>query len=52
MPNTPAMVGQGITGLYAPASLQAPLREQANDLLRGLGPTVWLDLEDEINWLL
>ncbi|MGA0824225.1 MAG: pyrroline-5-carboxylate reductase [Burkholderiaceae bacterium] len=49
MPNTPAMVGQGITGLYAPASLQAPLREQANDLLRGLGPTVWLDLEDEIN---
>ena len=49
MPNTPAMVGQGITGLYAPASLQAAQREQANDLLRGLGPTVWLDLEDEIN---
>ncbi len=49
MPNTPAMVGQGITGLYAPTSFDAQLGEQANDLLRGLGPTVWLTNEDEIN---
>ena len=49
MPNTPAMVGQGITGLYAPTGLQTLHREQSNDLMRGLGPTVWLDTEDEIN---
>ena len=49
MPNTPAMVGQGITGLYAPTRLQTPHREQSNNLMRGLGPTVWLDTEDEIN---
>lgn len=49
MPNTPAMVGQGITGLYAPTGLQTLHRQQSNDLMRGLGPTVWLDTEDEIN---
>ena len=49
MPNTPAMVGQGITGLYAPTGLQILHREQSNDLMRGLGPTVWLDTEDAIN---
>ena len=49
MPNTPAMVGQGITGLYAPTGLQTFHREQSNDLMRGLGPTVWLDTEDAIN---
>jgi pyrroline-5-carboxylate reductase len=49
MPNTPAMVGQGITGLYAPTGLQTLHREQSNDLMRGLGPTVWLNTEDEIN---
>ncbi|MDA1187608.1 MAG: pyrroline-5-carboxylate reductase [Proteobacteria bacterium] len=49
MPNTPAMVGQGITGLYAPTGLQTLHREQSNDLMRGLGPTVWLDTEDAIN---
>ena len=49
MPNTPAMVGQGITGLYAPTGLQTLHSEQSNDLMRGLGPTVWLNTEDEIN---
>ncbi len=49
MPNIPAIVGQGIAGLYAPASFDAQLGEQANDLLRGLGPTVWLTNENEIN---
>jgi pyrroline-5-carboxylate reductase len=49
MPNTPAMVGQGITGLYAPTGLQTLHRQQSNDLMRGLGPTVWLNTEDEIN---
>ena len=49
MPNTPAMVGQGITGLYAPTGLQTLHREQSNDLMRGLGPTVWLNTEDAIN---
>ena len=49
MPNTPAMVGQGITGLYAPTWLHSLHREQSNDLMRGLGPTVWLNTEDAIN---
>jgi pyrroline-5-carboxylate reductase len=49
MPNTPAMVGQGITGLYAPIGLEARHRQQSDELMRGLGPTVWLTNEDEIN---
>jgi pyrroline-5-carboxylate reductase len=45
MPNTPGAIGQGITGLYADASLAADDRKLAERLTSPLGETLWL--EDE-----
>lgn len=45
MPNTPALLGAGITGLYANAQVDREQREQASQLLSAVGPTVWI--EDE-----
>ena len=45
MPNTPAMLGAGITGLYATAETTAEQKSAADRLLSTAGPTVWVDDE-------
>ncbi|HEX4927385.1 MAG TPA: pyrroline-5-carboxylate reductase [Burkholderiales bacterium] len=45
MPNTPALVGAGITGLYAPAEVGNEDREKAEAILRAVGEVVWLPEE-------
>ncbi len=45
MPNTPAMLQAGATGLYAPASLDEPRREAAEHVLRAVGLVVWVEEE-------
>jgi len=42
MPNTPALVGAGISGLYAGAEVGAEDREKAQTILRAVGEVVWL----------
>ncbi|KRD34343.1 pyrroline-5-carboxylate reductase [Lysobacter sp. Root916] len=42
MPNTPALLGAGITGLYANAATAEPQRARAAALLDAVGPTVWI----------
>jgi pyrroline-5-carboxylate reductase len=42
MPNTPALVGAGVTGLAAPAGLSADDRLIATDLLSSVGQAVWV----------
>jgi pyrroline-5-carboxylate reductase len=42
MPNTPALVAAGITGLYALPEVGAEDRKTAQDILRAVGETVWL----------
>ncbi|MGD9592424.1 MAG: pyrroline-5-carboxylate reductase [Candidatus Berkiella sp.] len=42
MPNTPALVGAGITGLYATPNVGASKKQQAQDLLGAVGETVWI----------
>lgn len=43
MPNTPALVGQGMTGLYADAAqLSADERALADEVLRATGQTLWV----------
>jgi len=49
MPNTPALLGLGITGLFANAATGAQQREDAAELLSAVGPTVWVAEEDLIN---
>jgi pyrroline-5-carboxylate reductase len=45
MPNTPALIGQGVTGLFAMAAVTPARRTETADLLRAAGPTAWI--EDE-----
>lgn len=49
MPNTPALVGAGITGLFANARTDAEQRGQATRLLDAVGPTVWIDEERQMD---
>jgi pyrroline-5-carboxylate reductase len=45
MPNTPALIKQGITGLVALAGVSDTQRTAADAVLRAVGQTVWLDDE-------
>jgi pyrroline-5-carboxylate reductase len=45
MPNTPALIGQGITGMVAMTGVSAPQRQAADAIMRAVGATVWLDDE-------
>lgn len=42
MPNTPALVGAGITGLYASAGVDAGQRALAESILGAVGATLWV----------
>lgn len=45
MPNTPALIGKGITGAVASAGVSAAQRTAADAILRAVGSTVWLSDE-------
>ncbi len=45
MPNTPALIGRGITGMAALAGVSQAQRESANAIMQAVGQTVWLDDE-------
>jgi len=45
MPNTPALLGAGVTGLFATGQVSAAQRERADAVLASAGRTVWV--EDE-----
>jgi pyrroline-5-carboxylate reductase len=45
MPNTPALIGQGITGMVATAGVSEGQKQVADQIMRAVGKTVWLDDE-------
>lgn len=45
MPNTPALVGQGVTGLFATSLVSDQQKQVAEMILQAVGETVWLDDE-------
>jgi len=49
MPNTPALIGQGITGMVATAGVTEAQKEAAEAILRSVGATVWLTEESLID---
>jgi pyrroline-5-carboxylate reductase len=49
MPNTPALIGQGIAGLYARAAVTPQERKDADRLLAPTGRTVWVDREEDLD---
>jgi pyrroline-5-carboxylate reductase len=42
MPNTPALIGAGISGLYAPPEVSAEERKRAETIVGAVGEVVWL----------
>lgn len=49
MPNTPALLRQGVSGLFATAEVSAEQRQQAEDLLSAVGIALWLDKEQQLD---
>ncbi len=49
MPNTPALIGKGITGLCAMPAVDETGKNMADQILRAVGSTVWIDDESQMD---
>lgn len=49
MPNRPALVGAGATGLFAAAGVDAAARARAESILSAVGEVVWVAAEDALD---
>ena len=49
MPNTPALIRAGISGVYAPAKVSAADRDAAQKILAAIGAVVWVQNESDID---
>ena len=49
MPNTPSMLGAGVTGLFASPEVDATGRARTEALLSSAGPTVWIEDEAQMD---
>jgi len=49
MPNRPALIGAGITGLYAAPEVGAAARARAEQTLQAAGQTVWVPRESDLD---
>ena len=49
MPNTPALVGQGITGLFARAGVSAQDKQLVEQVLKSTGEWLWVKQESDLD---
>lgn len=49
MPNTPALLRQGVSGLFANEAVTARQRQQAEQLLSAVGQVLWVDQETQMD---
>ena len=49
MPNSPALVGAGATGLFAPGAVSGEHRELAARVLQAVGEVVWIESENDLD---
>ncbi len=49
MPNTPALIGAGISGLVALPSVSESARHSVESILKAAGAVVWLEREDQLD---
>ena len=49
MPNTPALLRQGVSGLYATGEVNDDQRQQAQELLSAVGIALWLNEEQQLD---
>jgi pyrroline-5-carboxylate reductase len=51
MPNRPALIGAGASGLYADGSVSAAQRALVTTVMQATGVAVWVDREDDLDWV-
>ncbi len=51
MPNLPASIGAGMTGLYAPDHVAPVARKRAEQLMRAAGDIVWVETEEGVDFV-
>ncbi len=49
MPNTPALIGQGIAGLFARPAVDVAARAQVERLFAPTGESLWVESEDDLD---
>jgi pyrroline-5-carboxylate reductase len=49
MPNTPALIGKGITALFARAAVTADDKKQVERVISSTGDLLWLDAEEQLD---
>ncbi|WP_414828286.1 pyrroline-5-carboxylate reductase [Alteromonas sp. H39] len=49
MPNTPSLLGKGMSGLYADDTVSEENRQYVDDVMGSVGETVWVEEESGIN---
>src|SRR6185436_16444850 len=49
MPNTPALIGSGVSGLFASAAIGQQDRDRAQNILGAVGGVVWVRNEPELD---
>ncbi|MFI8417936.1 pyrroline-5-carboxylate reductase [Serratia sp. NPDC078593] len=49
MPNTPSLVGKGMSGLFAPSQVSQQDRDFTSELMNAVGKVCWVDDENGIN---
>ncbi|EJM03595.1 pyrroline-5-carboxylate reductase [Pseudomonas sp. GM102] len=49
MPNTPALLRQGVSGLFATSEVSTEQRQQAEELLSAVGIALWLNEEQQLD---
>lgn len=49
MPNTPALVQAGVSGLFANAAVSDSQKKRAEEILQAVGTVVWVDDETQLN---
>lgn len=49
MPNTPALIGAGVTGLYAAPAVSVEEKASTERILRAVGSTLWIDDESQMD---
>jgi len=49
MPNTPALVREGMTAMYATPGVSAAQKETADSILSAVGRALWVDSEDSLD---
>lgn len=49
MPNTPALINQGITGLFAPACISEQQRQYAQTICSAVGKVIWVPNESQMD---